>query len=108
MNDRFDGSVWLYSFSGVQPMVFTFYGAPPRSVADRLERRLNRLDYDPSVRRLVDTANVRYVVVGEGFVRPGMTRAPGLQHLTVVKGLKQVFRNDDATVYQVVSPVPTG
>src|SRR5690606_11847924 len=34
LNDSRDGSAWMYSFSGVEPMVFTFYGAPPRSSAE--------------------------------------------------------------------------
>lgn len=108
MNDRLDGSVWMYSFSGVQPMVMTFYGAPPRSPADRLQNRLNQMDRNDSIRRLLDEENVRYVVVGEGFVRPEHRRAPGMRYLTGVDGLERVFRNDDAIVYEVVPAVPAG
>jgi hypothetical protein len=108
MNDRLDGSVWMYSFSGVEPMVFTFYGAEPRSAADRLQNRLNQLDRNDSIRRLVDEENVRYVIVGEGFVRPEMKRAPGMKYLMSVDGLERVFRNDDAVIYEVVPAVPAG
>jgi hypothetical protein len=108
MNDRLDGSVWMYSFSGVEPMVFTFYGAEPRSAADRLQNRLNQLDRNDSIRRLVDEENVRYVIVGEGVVRPEMKRAPGMKYLMSVDGLERVFRNDDAVIYEVVPAVPAG
>jgi hypothetical protein len=102
MNDRLDGSVWMYSSAGVEPMEWTFYGTPAGSVADRLTNSLNEMDDDPSVRRLVEEAGIRYVVVGEGFVRLGMERSPGLRNLAGVAGLEQVFRNDDARIYEVV------
>jgi hypothetical protein len=102
MNDRNDGSVWMYSSAGVEPMVFTFYGDQPGSVADRLQNSLNQMDRNPSVRRLVEEAGIRYVIVGDGFVRPGMKRAPGMRYLAGVDGLEPVFRNDDASIYEVV------
>jgi hypothetical protein len=102
MNDRLDGSVWMYASAGVEPMEWTFYGTPPGSVADRLTSGLDEMDDDPSVRRLVEEAGIRYVVVGEGFVREGMERSPGLRHLAGVEGLEQVFGNDAARVYEVV------
>jgi hypothetical protein len=104
MNDRLDGSVWMYSFSGVQPMVMTLYGAPAGSAADRLQSGLNRLDRSAAVQRLVAKADVRYVFLGKGFIREGMKRAPGLTDLGDVHGLKRVFGNRDATIYEVVAP----
>ena len=50
-------------------------------------------------------------IVGRGFVRADSPPAPGLQGLDQVPGLKQVFHNDDATIYQVVADgavVPAG
>ncbi len=108
MNDRFDGSVWMYASAGVEPMVFTFYGAPEGSPPERLFEELNRMDEEPAIRRLVDEENVRYVLLGDGFIRPGMERARGLKHLRSVDGLEQVFRNDDAVIYEVLAPVPQG
>jgi hypothetical protein len=105
MNDPFDGSVWMYAASGVEPMVFTFYGDPAGSAADELQQRLNRLDRSSSVRRVVDEAGVRYVIVGDGFVRGDMRRAPGMRNLGFVDGLEKVFDNGDAKIYEVV---PTG
>jgi hypothetical protein len=102
INDQLDGSVWMYAVAGVEPMVFTFYGAPPGSVAEQLQQKLNKLDRNPSVRRLLEEANVRYVIVGDGFVRPGMQRAPGMRRLASVAGLERVFGNDDAVIYEVL------
>jgi hypothetical protein len=108
MNDPLDGSVWMYSFAGVEPMMFTFYGAPAGSPINRLQNRLNQMDHAPSVRRLLDEENVRYVIVGDGFVRPHSERAVGLKYLSGVDGLERVFRNDDATIYEVLPAVPEG
>jgi hypothetical protein len=108
LNDARDGSAWMYSFSGVEPMVFTFYGAKAGSAAETLQNRLNDIDASSSVRRLLEEENVRYVLVGEGFVRPGMERIPGMDRLSDVEGLREVFRNDDAAIYEVVAAVPTG
>ncbi|MCZ2806493.1 hypothetical protein O2W18_15390 [Modestobacter sp. VKM Ac-2983] len=102
MNDRLDGSVWMYSYAGVEPMVFTFYGPPAGSVADRLQERLNQLDTSAAVRRMVEEANVRYVFLGGGFIREGMQRIEGLRDLDAVDGLKRVFANESAIVYEVV------
>jgi hypothetical protein len=102
INDRQDGSVWMYAVTGVQPMESTFVGSGPDTVAGQLYGRFNQLDDDPEVRRLVDEANVRYAIVGEGFVNDWLTRAPGLQDLDDVRSLREVFRNDDAVVYEVV------
>jgi hypothetical protein len=108
MNDAHDGSVWMYASAGVKPMVFTFYGAHAGSPAQTLENRLNQMDRVPSVRRLIEKEHVRYVIVGNGFVRPEMTRAPGLRDLGDVHGLHEVFRTADATVYEVVAAASAG
>jgi hypothetical protein len=102
MNDRLDGSVWMYATAGVEPMEWTFYGAANASAAGRLHDSLNQMDRRPAVRRLLEEAGVRYVIVGRGFVRDWVGRAPGLKSLGLVDGLEPVFRNDDAVIYEVV------
>jgi hypothetical protein len=108
MNDAHDGSVWMYASAGVQPMVFTFYGAHEGTDAKVLEDRLDEMDRVPSVLRIVQKDHVRYVIVGSGFVRADMTRVPGLRDLGDVHGLKQVFQNTDATIYEVVAGASAG
>jgi hypothetical protein len=103
MNDRLDGSVWMYAKAGVAPMEWTFYGAQPGSAADRLHTSLNKMDTSPAVRRLLANNHVEYVIVGRGFVRADIQRAPGLQDLSQVHGLQQVYRTRDAIIYQVVA-----
>jgi hypothetical protein len=107
MNDRFDGSVWMYASAGVQPMEWTFYGAPAGSVVSRLRENLNQLDRSATVRGLVEKADVRYVIVGRGFMR-GLPRAHGLTGLARVQGLSQVFHNKDATIYEVRAAAEAG
>jgi MYXO-CTERM domain-containing protein len=103
MNDRLDGSVWMYAVAGVEPMEWTFYGVPSGSPIEQLYERLNRMDGDAGIRELLAEERVRYVVVGEGFVRDWVDRAPGLRRLDGVDGLERVYDNDDAAVYEVVA-----
>jgi hypothetical protein len=102
MNDRRDGSVWMYALTGVRPMDPTYAGAGPDTVTGQLYAEFNQIDVDPAVRRLVDEANVRYVIVGEGFVYDQPNRAPGLEELDRVSSLREVFRNSGAVIYEVL------
>ena len=102
MNDRHDGSAWMYAKAGVEPLEFNFFGAEDGTVVARLCNSLNQMDDSRLVRRLLREEHVRYVIVGEGFVMPYHVRAPGLEGLDQVQGLRQVFSNDAAVVYEVV------
>ncbi|SDO14916.1 hypothetical protein SAMN05660199_01363 [Klenkia soli] len=104
MNDQWDGSVWMYALAGVEPMEWTFYGAPAGTPAAILTADLHDLDTSQRVQEAVREADVRYVVVGLGFVRDNVRRAPGLIGLQRVQGLTEVFRNADATIYEVTQP----
>ncbi len=101
MNDRWDGSVWMYAVAGVRPVEWTFYGSAVDSPAWVLTQDFRDLDTSRRVQDAVRELDVRYVVVGQGFLRPDMTRAPGLVGLQRVEGLTEVFRNSDAVIYEV-------
>jgi hypothetical protein len=103
MNDRHDGSVWMYAMAGVEPMEWTFYGNTVDPAVEKLHLELNQMDDEPEVREVLAEEDVRYVFIGDGFVRSMSTRAPGLRNLNFVDGLEPVFRNEDAVIYEVVA-----
>jgi hypothetical protein len=107
LNDRNDGSVWMYALAGVLP-VAGHYDATWLGETDvgLLESRFNQYDRDPAVRAAVARLHVGYVMVGQGFLRAGTGRAPGLTDLDGAPYLVPVFRNADATIYRIVETGP--
>ncbi len=101
VNDVADGGVWMYALAGVRPLNWTFYGAPPGTDAQFLLDNLNRLDTDPRVRAVLATLNAPYVLVGAGDVRPWLGPSAGMIDLADVTGLREVYRNPGAVVYEV-------
>jgi hypothetical protein len=101
VNDVADGGVWMYALAGVRPVNWTFYGALPGTDAQFLLDNLNRLDTDPRVRAVLETLNARYVLVGAGEVRPWLGPSVGMKDLADVVGLREVYRNSEAVVYEV-------
>jgi hypothetical protein len=106
LNDPFDGSPWGYALQGL-PMVFKTPLTSPYDPAsfgeDRnllLERFAEDRDED-DVLEALDGLDVRWVLVGEGFASPTVTRAPGLEDLDEVPGLELVWSNDVADIYRV-------
>jgi hypothetical protein len=101
MNDQDDGSVWLYALEGVQPMEWTFYGQDATTDPGILTGHLNQLDMDPRIRQIVAEYRIRYVVLGEGFVRSNYHRVPGLTGLADNPLFREVYRNPGAVVYEI-------
>ncbi|AIG80788.1 Conserved putative membrane protein [Amycolatopsis japonica] len=115
MNDKADGSVWMYALAGVQPVEWTNYGAEFTTKAGWLSVFLNDINREPRVREALTDLKVRYVLVGKGKVAPNAQSAVGLQRLDITPGFKRVFHNLDASVYEiegqqgvVASGVPAG
>ncbi|GLZ40636.1 DUF6541 family protein [Actinokineospora sp. NBRC 105648] len=112
MNDNLDGSVWMYALAKVQPVEWTYYGNVAGTDAALLTQDLNKLDSDEDVRAAVRRLGVRYAILGSGYVRPGKSRAAGLIELPSVPGVKQVFENADAIIFELPDvsgdPVPRG
>lgn len=110
MNGRLDGTCWMYALAGVRPVEWKFSGSPKGTPARVLTRHLDELgeggSWDPLVRSALAELNVRYVLVGKGFVRPYNERAFGLRRLAGNQHFEVVYRNPKATVYLV--SVPTG
>ena len=107
LNDRNDGSAWMYAVAGVLP-VAGHYDATGLGETDVgvLESRFNQYERDPAVPAAVARLHVEYVMVGQGFLRDYSTRASGLTDLDSVPYLEVVFRNDAATVYRIVHAGP--
>ncbi|WET79295.1 hypothetical protein P3102_35595 [Amycolatopsis sp. QT-25] len=101
MNDRADGSVWMYALSGVQPVEWTNYGAEFTTKAGWLSVFLNDINREPRVREALTDLKVRYVLVGKGKVAVNAQSAVGLQRLDITPGFKRVFQNPDASVYEI-------
>jgi hypothetical protein len=107
LNDRNDGSAWMYALDGVLP-VAGHYDATGLGETDvgLVETRFNQYDHDPAVRAAVARLHVEYVMVDQGFLRAGTGRAPGLTDLDGAPYLDPVFRNADATIYRIVDTAP--
>jgi len=105
MNDPYDGSVWMYALTKLRPVEWNLRGPDGHASALLLEE-LNRRGDAPEVERALSDLDVHYVVVGTGFVRADLRRAPGLVGLAKVPGLRRVYENANAAVYEVL-PVGT-
>ncbi|MET9628573.1 DUF6541 family protein [Lentzea sp. NPDC006480] len=102
MNDRQDGSVWLYALAGVQPMEWSYYGAKEETDQGILTRHLQDIDKDPKIRQIIDEHGIKYVLFGVGYVRPYTIPAPGLQTLDKLPEMKKVYENPQARVYEIL------
>lgn len=101
LNDVFDGSAWLYAVAEVEPVEWTFYGTPEGSPNNYLVRNLNKINTDPEVREDLNELKVRYVIIGKGYVRLEKSLTPGLANLDAIRGFRQVFKNEGATIYEI-------
>jgi hypothetical protein len=101
LNDRGDGSVWMYAVAGVLPVAGHYDDTLTGPEATLLANRFNKYDTDPKVRQAVRDLKVGYVIVGKGFLRAGVTRQPGLRDLDRVDALDKVYQNRDVVIYRI-------
>lgn len=101
LNDRGDGSVWMYAIAGVLPVAGHYDATLTGPEANLLANRFNKYDTDPKVRQAVRDLHVGYVIVGRGFLRPGAVRQPGLRDLDQLDVLEKVFQNRDVVIYKI-------
>ncbi|SFB01971.1 hypothetical protein SAMN05216266_103320 [Amycolatopsis marina] len=99
LNDRKDGTVWLYAISGVQAVAGHYNpgSAPPD--ARLLANHFREYASNPEVRAAVERLGVRHVLLGSGSITPDIPRAPGLRDLDGLPFLERVFSNPDAVIY---------
>jgi hypothetical protein len=106
LNDRNDGSVWMYALAGVHPVAGHYDGTGFAGTdVELLMTSFNAYPHDQEVREAVRRLGVEYVMLGEGFLRGGTQRAAGLTHLQDAAYLDVVYRNDDAVVYRLADNV---
>jgi hypothetical protein len=101
LNDRGDGSVWMYALAGVHPVAGHYDATLTGPDATLLAKRFNKYDTDPKVRAAVRRLHVGYVVLGRGFLRMGVTREPGLRDLAEVSALERVYQTPDVVIYKI-------
>lgn len=107
MNDPRDGSPWMWSLADVRPMFGHVYNPMEYEALSEgqhaLLERFNQIDTDPEIQALVDRYDIGYVFLGSGYLRPGWTRAEGLENLDAVESLELVETIGDNRIYRVVS-----
>ncbi|WP_033292122.1 DUF6541 family protein [Amycolatopsis jejuensis] len=103
LNDRLDGTAWMYALSGVHPVAGHYDGGGPISPdAEYLALHFRDYAVDPEVRAAVARLDVRHVLVGSGSIRRDADIAPGLRHLDGLAFLRLVYRNPGAQIYAIV------
>ena len=101
MNDRGDGSAWMYALAGVLPVAGHYNGTAVDADAQVLANRFKEYDVDPGVRVAAARLHIGWAVVDQGFLRPNAQRQPGLENLDQVKSLRLVYRNRNIAIYQL-------
>ncbi|HEY0451531.1 DUF6541 family protein [Actinophytocola sp.] len=108
LNDRGDGSVWMYALAGVHPVAGHYDATLTGPDANLLANEFNEYDTNPEVRAAAKRLHVGYVTIGRGFLRPGVTRQPGLTNLQNVRALTLVYESDDIVIYRLNAPADEG
>jgi hypothetical protein len=107
LNDRGDGSAWMYAIAGVLPVAGHYNFDRIGPLTQLLNDRFNRYPDDPAVRAAVARLHISYVMLDRGFVRSDWRRAPGLTGLENADWLQTVYRNRDAVIYRIRPIAPT-
>ncbi|MBN9101504.1 MULTISPECIES: DUF6541 family protein [unclassified Pseudonocardia] len=109
LNDRGDGSVWLYALTGVKPVAAHYDATRTGPDANLLADRFNQYPTDPAVQAAVAQLDIRYVMLDAGFLRSYASREPGLVSLAGQPWLTKVYSNPDVVLYEINdAPAPAG
>jgi hypothetical protein len=101
LNDRKDGTAWLYAISGVRPIAGHYDPGMAPPDARLLANHFREYSTNPQVRAAVERLDVRHVLLGSGSINPDLRRAPGLRDLEGLPFLEKVFSNSDAVIYEL-------
>ncbi|PVZ09539.1 DUF6541 family protein [Actinomycetospora cinnamomea] len=104
MNDTGDGSVWMYALGGALPVAGHYNQSQVDPDVTLLSQRFDEYATAPAVRAAAERLDVRWVVLGQGFLREGATRQPGLDDLGRVPSLQLVYQNPDFVIYRLTGP----
>ncbi len=109
LNDRGDGSAWMYPLTGVRPVAAHYDAARTGPDAQLLAAGFNRYPDDPAVRAAVARLDIRYVQLDAGFLRSYAVREPGLVSLAGRPWLTKVYSNPDVVLYEInAAQAPAG
>lgn len=109
LNDRGDGSVWMYALTGVKPVAAHYDATRTGPDATLLADRFNQYPFDPAVQAAVAQLDIRYVQLDAGFLRSYASREPGLISLAGQPWLTKVYSNPDVVLYEINdAPAPAG
>ncbi|MDT8910271.1 DUF6541 family protein [Amycolatopsis sp. PS_44_ISF1] len=102
LNDRMDGTAWMYAIAGVHPVAGHYDGGGPVDPdAVYLAMHFRDYDTDPRVRDAVRRLDVHHVLIGSGTIRKDTPIAPGLRGLDGRDFLKLDYRNPGAAIYTI-------
>ncbi|WP_406640050.1 DUF6541 family protein [Amycolatopsis sp. WGS_07] len=103
LNDRLDGTAWMYALTGVHPVAGHYDGGGPVSPdATYLSLHFRDYDLDVRVRDAVRRLNVHHVLVGSGSIAKGAPLSPGLRDLRGSDFLRLVYDNPGAQIYTII------
>jgi len=109
MNDGGDGTVWTYALTGVRPLINHYPAIAPSPRRQLLLDRFDELSTDAEVAGTIRDLDVRYVVVGTGYM-DRFERAPGLRDLAGLPALTLRYGNADFQLYEIdrslLAPAP--
>jgi hypothetical protein len=106
LNDRGDGSAWMYALTGVRPVAAHYDATRTGPDAQLLAARFNQYPDDPAVRAAVEQLDIRYVQLDAGFLRSYAEREPGLAGLAGQPWLRKVYSNPDVVLYEITAADP--
>ena len=106
LNDRGDGSAWMYAIAGVLPVAGHYNATRTGPDARILSSRFNHYPTDPTVRDAVARLGIHYVFLGRGFVRDDYQRERGFRWLDQMRWLEVEYRNPDAVIYRIRTATP--
>jgi hypothetical protein len=109
LNDRGDGSAWMYALTGVRPVAAHYDATRTGPDAQLLAARFNQYPDDAAVRAAVTQLDIRYVQLDAGFLRSYAVREPGLESLAGQPWLTKVYSNPDVVLYEInAAQAPAG
>jgi hypothetical protein len=102
LNDRIDGSAWLYAITGIHPVAGHYDpGVQPKDAA-YLALHFRDYDTDPEVRAAVKRLDIHHVLLGHGAISPELRRAPGIANLDGLDFLRRDYSNPHAVIYTII------
>ncbi|MFC5996211.1 DUF6541 family protein [Pseudonocardia hispaniensis] len=108
LNDRGDGTAWMYALTGLHPVAGHYNAANVGPEATLLAERFNQYPRDPAVRAVVGRLGIHYVILSRSFLRPWAHRQPGLVGLDDASWLERVYQNSDVVIFRITPDAAAG